>query len=67
MMIRVLFIWAVRHQHIGYVQGINFLAAPLLLAYASEHVYEADKAEFMLREQFRVKTNVSAIHHTLPP
>ena len=37
------------------------------MAYASEHVFEADKAEFTLREQFRIKTNVSAIHHSLPP
>ena len=49
MMIRILFIWAVRHPASGYVQGINFLCAPLLLAYASEHVFNADKAEFNLR------------------
>lgn len=49
MMIRILFIWAVRHPASGYVQGINFLCAPLLLAYASEHVFDADKAEYNLR------------------
>jgi len=43
MMIRILFIWAVRHPASAYVQGINDICAPLLLVFLSEHVFAADK------------------------
>ena len=33
MMIRILFVWAMRHPAMAYVQGINDLAAPLVLAF----------------------------------
>ena len=32
--------WSIRHPASGYVQGINDLAAPLILVYLSEHVNE---------------------------
>ena len=33
MMIRILFAWSMRHPASAYVQGINDLAAPILLAF----------------------------------
>ena len=36
MMIRILFTWTMRHPASGYVQGINDLAAPLILVYLTE-------------------------------
>jgi hypothetical protein len=38
MMIRILFSWSMRHPASGYVQGINDLAAPLLLVYLTEYI-----------------------------
>ncbi len=38
MMIRILFSWSMRHPASGYVQGINDLAAPLLLVYLTEFI-----------------------------
>lgn len=35
-MIRILFSWSMRHPASGYVQGINDLAAPLLLVFLTE-------------------------------
>lgn len=40
MMIRVLFVWSMRHPASAYVQGINDLAAPLLLAFLEGTVCE---------------------------
>ena len=40
MMIRILFTWSMRHPASGYVQGINDLAAPLILVFLAEHVNE---------------------------
>ena len=40
MMIRILFIWSMRHPASGYVQGINDLAAPLILVYLAGAVTE---------------------------
>lgn len=37
-MIRLIFVWAVRHPGSGYVQGINDLCAPLVLVFLTEHV-----------------------------
>ena len=36
MLIRILFTWTMRHPASGYVQGINDLAAPLILVYLAE-------------------------------
>lgn len=36
MMIRILFTWSMRHPASGYVQGINDLAAPLILVFLTE-------------------------------
>jgi hypothetical protein len=33
MMIRILFVWSMRHPASAYVQGINDLCAPLLLEF----------------------------------
>lgn len=38
MMIHILFLWTMRHPASGYVQGINDLAAPLLLVFLTEHL-----------------------------
>ena len=38
MMIRILFTWTMRHPASGYVQGINDLAAPLILVYLAEFI-----------------------------
>jgi len=38
MLTRVLFIWMFKHQSSGYVQGINDLAATLMLVFVSEKV-----------------------------
>lgn len=40
MMIRILFVWSMRHPASGYVQGINDLAAPLILVFLTEYVNE---------------------------
>lgn len=40
MMIRILFTWSMRHPASGYVQGINDLAAPLILVFLAEHINE---------------------------
>lgn len=48
MMIRILFIWAIRHPASAYVQGINDLCAPLLLVFLSEYVIQADQEEEIL-------------------
>lgn len=37
-MIRILFTWTMRHPASGYVQGINDLAAPLILVYLAEFI-----------------------------
>ena len=39
-MIRILFVWSMRHPASGYVQGINDLAAPLILVFLTEYVNE---------------------------
>jgi hypothetical protein len=39
-MIRILYIWTMRHPASGYVQGINDLVAPLLLVFLTEYVNE---------------------------
>lgn len=44
-MLRILFIWAIRHPASAYVQGINDLCAPLLLVFLSEYVIKADQDE----------------------
>lgn len=38
MMIRILFSWTMRHPASGYVQGINDLAAPLILVFLTEYL-----------------------------
>lgn len=38
MMIRILFVWSMRHPASGYVQGINDLAAPLILVFLTEYI-----------------------------
>jgi TBC1 domain family member 2 len=38
MLIRILFSWTMRHPASGYVQGINDLAAPLILVFLTEHI-----------------------------
>lgn len=43
MMIRILFIWSMRHPASGYVQGINDLAAPLILVFLTEYVNELNE------------------------
>lgn len=43
MMIRILFIWSMRHPASGYVQGINDLAAPLILVFLTEYINELNE------------------------
>jgi hypothetical protein len=38
MMIRILFSWTMRHPASGYVQGINDLAAPLILVFLAQYI-----------------------------
>ena len=38
MMIRILFVWSMRHPASGYVQGINDLAPPLVLAFLASYL-----------------------------
>lgn len=38
MLIRILFIWSMRHPASAYVQGINDLAAPFILVFLSARV-----------------------------
>mmetsp|Transcript_36 Transcript_36/g.66 ORF Transcript_36/g.66 Transcript_36/m.66 type:complete len:93 (+) Transcript_36:501-779(+) len=59
MMIRILFIWAVRHPASAYVQGINDLCAPLLLVFLSEFVLKADKNELALHNSVNSKPQIS--------
>lgn len=40
MMIRILFIWSMRHPASAYVQGINDLAAPLILVFLGGIVHD---------------------------
>lgn len=44
MMIRILFIWSMRHPASAYVQGINDLAAPLILVFLGSIVHEQRKS-----------------------
>lgn len=37
-MIRLLFIWSMRHPASGYVQGINDLVAPFILVFLAEYI-----------------------------
>ena len=39
-MVRILFHWTIRHPGSGYVQGINDLAAPLILVFLAEYQKE---------------------------
>lgn len=43
MMIRILFSWTMRHPASGYVQGINDLAAPLILVFLTEHLHHPNQ------------------------
>ncbi|TNV87202.1 hypothetical protein FGO68_gene13070 [Halteria grandinella] len=43
MMIRILFTWTMRHPASGYVQGINDLAAPLILVYLTEFLQNVNQ------------------------
>jgi hypothetical protein len=43
MMIRILFTWSMRHPASGYVQGINDLAAPLILVFLTEYVNDLNQ------------------------
>jgi hypothetical protein len=43
MMIRILFSWTMRHPASGYVQGINDLAAPLILVFLTEHLHHPNE------------------------
>ena len=45
MLIRILFIWTLRHPASGYVQGINDLATPFILVFLSEHVEGIEERE----------------------
>ncbi len=38
MLIRLLFVWTMRHPASGYVQGINDIAAPFILVFLAQHV-----------------------------
>lgn len=40
MLIRILFVWSMRHPASGYVQGINDLAAPLIIVFLTEYIPE---------------------------
>jgi len=40
MLIRILFIWSLRHPASGYVQGINDLCAPFILVFLAEFIEE---------------------------
>ena len=42
-MIRILFVWSMRNPASGYVQGINDLAAPLILVFLTEYVNELNQ------------------------
>lgn len=44
MMIRIIFIWALRHPASGYVQGINDLCAPLILVFLTEYLNDLNQA-----------------------
>ena len=41
-MVRILFHWTIRHPGSGYVQGINDLAAPLILVFLAEYKEDTD-------------------------
>jgi TBC1 domain family member 2 len=45
MQIRILFIWSMRHPASAYVQGINDLAAPLLLVFLCAIIEQKQKGE----------------------
>ena len=48
MLIRILFVWALRHPASAYVQGINDICAPIILVFLSEYIIKADKREMEL-------------------
>ncbi len=45
MLIRILFVFTIRHPASGYVQGINDLCAPFILVFLSEHIKEAENPD----------------------
>jgi hypothetical protein len=37
-MTRILFLWAIRHPHIGYVQGFNDMCTPFIIVFLSQYI-----------------------------
>ena len=58
MMIRILFVWAIRHPASAYVQGINDLCAPLLLVFLSEYIMKAEQEEQALIKASKNRRNI---------
>lgn len=64
MMIRILFIWSMRHPASAYVQGINDLAAPLILVFLGSIVQsirngsEETKIENVTTAHVNAKTSI---------
>lgn len=43
MLIRLLFVWTIRHPASGYVQGINDMAAPILMTFLQGVLIQEDE------------------------
>lgn len=55
MMIRLLWIWHVRHPASGYVQGINDLTTPFIVVFLSEHISDINFNSFDVPVDFEQK------------
>jgi len=56
MLIRILFIWSMRHPASAYVQGINDLAAPLLLVFLGSIIQSKQKSTEMMDAKIAITT-----------
>jgi len=57
MMLRILYVWSLRHPASGYVQGFNDLCTPFILVFLAQHIKEIDfdNLENLNEEQLNFK------------
>ncbi len=57
MMLRILYVWSLRHPASGYVQGFNDLCTPFILVFLAQHIKEIDfdNLENLNEEQLNYK------------
>jgi hypothetical protein len=56
-MIKILWVWQVRHPATGYVQGMNDLITPFLIAFLTEHINNINMDTLDVPENFETNLN----------